>query len=138
MTIREIVSNNEELNEEAVIYAKRIDGKFLSSSEAVLIELSEEDQDLSTKEIADKYCPGFDYFLEVFLVKDMVQDLNKSVGYKSLGQQIDRIIYYAEFDAWWIDLLLQMLLTSSFKNQGFRTTTKHFIFIQQKNTSEAA
>lgn len=99
MTISEVVSKIEELNEDSIIYAKRQGGKFLSSSEAVLLELTEEEQALSTAEVANKYCPDFDYFLEVFLVRDMVDDLRRAVGYKSLEQQVERIIHYAEFDA---------------------------------------
>jgi hypothetical protein len=99
MTISEIITNIGEQNEEAIIFAKKADGKFSPSSEAVLIELDEEEHGSLTNEIADKHCPGFDYFLEVFLVKDMVEDLKNTVGYKSLEQQIDRIIHYAEFDA---------------------------------------
>jgi hypothetical protein len=99
MTIREVISKADELNEYLVIYAKRQDGKFLSSSEAVLLDLTDEEKELLTHEIANKYCPGFDYFLEVFLVKEMVEDLRASEEYKSLEKQVERIIYYAEFDA---------------------------------------
>ena len=99
MTIREAILNIEHLNDEAVIYAKWFDGKFLSSSEAMVLDLTDEEVDLPTNEIANRYCPSFDYFLEVFLIKDLVEDLNKTVGYNSLEQQIERIIHYAEFDA---------------------------------------
>lgn len=100
MTLKDIISNIEEQNEEVIIFAKKINGKFVPSSEVTLVEVNDgELGTLTTKEIADKYCPGFDYFLEVFLVKDMIEDLKTTVGYKSLGQQIDRIINYAEFDA---------------------------------------
>ena len=99
MTISKVISNVEEQNEEVLIFARKINGKFLSSSEAILVELAEEEQGSPTNEVANKHCPGFDYFLEIFLVKDMLQDLSKIVGYKSLEQQIDRVIHYAESDA---------------------------------------
>ena len=100
MTLAEMISKIEDQNEEAIIFAKRIDGRFTPSSEAILVELKDEEDDLQTSEIADKHCPGFDYFLEVFLVIDMAEeDLSNAVGFKSLEQRIDRIIYYAEFDA---------------------------------------
>ena len=99
MTVSEIIANIDEQNEEATIFAKKIDERFLPSSEAVLVELDDEELHSPTKEIADKYCLGFDYFLEVFLVKDLLEDLKNTVGFKSLEQQIDRIIHYAEFDA---------------------------------------
>ena len=106
MTIGEIISNIGEQNEEALIFAKKIDGKFLSSSEAILVELTDEEKGLPTNEIAKKYCPEFDYFLEVFLVNDILQDLNKAIGFKSLEKQVDSIIHFAEFDSWCLLLFI--------------------------------
>ena len=99
MTIQDVISNIDELNEDAVIYAKKVDSKFHSHSEVVLLELSEEDLELPTKEVAEKHCPGYDYFLEGFMVKEMVQDMRLVPEYETLEKQVDRIIYYAEFDA---------------------------------------
>lgn len=99
MTLAEIITSINNQNEEAMIFAKRVDGKFTPSSEATLVEVEAEEEDLQTSEIADKHCPGFDYFLEVFLVRDMLEDLKNTVGFKSVEQKIDRIIRYAESDA---------------------------------------
>lgn len=99
MTISEIISDIDNQSEEAIIFAKRENGTFLPSSEVVLVELTPEEQDAPTGELIERYCPGFDYFLEVFLVKDLVGALSNTVGYKSLQQQIERIINYAEADA---------------------------------------
>lgn len=99
MTISEMISNIDDQSEEAIIFAKKENGKFLPSSEVVVVELTEDEQDAPTKEMAEKYCPGFDYFLEVYLVKDLVGALSTTVGYKSLQQQIERIIHYAESES---------------------------------------
>ena len=99
MTISKIISNIDNQSEEAIIFAERENGKFLPSSNAVVVELTEEEQGASIEEIAERHCPGFDYFLEVVLVKDLVAALSATDGYKSLEQQIERIIHYAEFDA---------------------------------------
>jgi len=99
MTISEIISNIDHQSEEAIIFAKKENGKFLPSSKAVVVQLTEEEQDAPTTKIAEKYCPGLDYFLEVVLVKDLVGALGTTAGYKSLEQQIERIIHYAESDA---------------------------------------
>jgi len=99
MTISEIIANIDNQSEEALIFAKRENGKFLPESEAVLVETTEDELGAPTNEIAEKYCPGFEYFLEVYLVKDLVGALSATVGYKSLQQQIERIIHYAESDA---------------------------------------
>jgi len=99
MTISEIISDIDNQSEEAILFAKRVEGRFLPSSEVVVVELKEEEQDAPLQEIAGKYCPGFDYFLEVSLVKDLVSALGATVGYNSLQQQIERIIRYAQSDA---------------------------------------
>ena len=99
MDISEVILHIEELDEDLVIFAKRVDGQFVSSSEAVLLELTEEERVLKTSEIATKYCPGFDYFLEAFIVKEMAVDMKASNEYKTSEQILMRIISYAEFDA---------------------------------------
>ena len=99
MTLRELISNIDHQNEEATIFAKKVDGKFSPTSEAVVIEIDEDELQTPTQEIAEKQCPGFDYFLEVFLVKEVIENLGTTVGYKSLEKQVERIILYAESDA---------------------------------------
>lgn len=99
MTIKDVISTIDELGEWVVIYAKKIDGRFESSSEVVLLELTEAELELLTKDISEKYCPGFDYFLEGFMVREMVQDMRMVPEYNTVDQQVKRIIYYAEFDA---------------------------------------
>ena len=99
MTPKDAISNIEDLSDEAVIYAKKIEGKFQGSSEVVLLEIPEEDFDLPTKDISEKYCPGFDYFLEISIIKEVLEDMSVLPGHKSLEQQVERVIHYAEFDA---------------------------------------
>ena len=99
MTLKEIISNIDAHNEEAIIFAKKVNEKFLPSSEAVLVELDEEELGEPTRETAEKHCPGFDYFLEVFIVKEVIEDVNATVGFKSPEQKVESIIHYAEFDA---------------------------------------
>ena len=99
MTLGDIIANTDEQNQEATVFVKRVDGKFIPSSEAVIIEIDEKEQDWKIDQIANKHCPGFEYFLEIFLIKDMMDDLKGMAGYTSLQQQVERIIHYAEFDA---------------------------------------
>ena len=97
MNIGEVISKISELDsldDYLVIFAKRIDGKFTRLSEAVLLELTEEEMDLKISETINRYCPGFDYFIEVLVVEDMILDKSSSIE-----QKIERVIYYAEFDA---------------------------------------
>ena len=43
MSIRDLISNVDELDEDVTVYAKRINGKFEGHSEVALLELPEED-----------------------------------------------------------------------------------------------
>ncbi len=99
MDLEKVIADSLGLNDDLVVYAKKIDGRFISSSEAVLLELKEEEQDLKTNEIADRKCPGFSYFLEMFLIKEMMDDLENIEPKKNLEQKIETVIHYAEFDA---------------------------------------
>jgi hypothetical protein len=98
MTISKLISNIDDQSEEAILFAQKEHGKFLPTSKAVVVELTKEEQDAPVEEIAEKYCPGLDYFLEVALVKDLVGALEATGGYTSLEQQVERIIRYAEQD----------------------------------------
>jgi hypothetical protein len=81
------------------VYAKRIDGKFQPDSEALILELTLEEMEMKWSEIAKMKCPGFDYFLEMFVLKDFNDDLLNLKEFKSDIKKVERIIYYAEFDA---------------------------------------
>lgn len=98
MTLKEIILNAENYDGNLVIYAQKSNDIFLPESDAVLLELSDEELDKKTSEIADSKCPGYAYFLEMFQVKEWAQDL-KVAGYQTTDEVIDRIIYYAENDA---------------------------------------
>ncbi len=50
-------------------------------------------------ELADSKCPGLSYFLEMFLVKEMMEDLKSIEPQKSIEEKIEIVINYAEFDA---------------------------------------
>ena len=99
MTLTEIITNINVQEEESIIFATKLNGKFQPASEAIILKITEDELEIPMADIAKKYCPGFDYFLEVFLAKEMLEDLNTSIGFKFLDQQINRIIHYAEFDA---------------------------------------
>ena len=98
MTITEIISQIDNFADDVVIYAKKEAGKFTESSDVCLIDLKEDELELSNREIAQKYCIGFDYFLEVFIVKEILSNLSIR-GYVEINQNVLQIIHYAEFDA---------------------------------------
>ena len=82
-----------------VVYVKKIDGKFSPTSEAVLLELSEEELEMPTLEVSIRKCPGFSYALEVFLIKELIEDYETSKPEHEINKIIDRVIHYIEYDA---------------------------------------
>jgi hypothetical protein len=96
VNLREVIISSATINEDLVLYAKRVDGKLLPTSEAVLLELTEEENEMKTNEIAAKRCPGFSYCMEMFLIQEMMQDLNSM---EDIDAKVDRMIYYIENDA---------------------------------------
>jgi len=96
MDLKEIISNYSNVNEDLIVYAKKINEKFISTSEALLLELSEEELEMKTFEIEKTKCPGFSYFLEMFIIKEMMEDLENN---KDIEEKVEIVIHYAEFDA---------------------------------------
>jgi hypothetical protein len=99
MTLREIIDDIAIQDEEGVVYIRRVADKILPTSEAIVLLLTEEERGFYIADIAELHCPGFEYFLEINLISEMVEDV-KNAGFDSVGDDhINRIIYYAEFDA---------------------------------------
>ena len=99
MNLKDVIIASSTINENLVLYAKRIDGQLLPSSEAVLLELTEEEQEMNTDEVANRKCPGFSYCMEMFLIQGMMQDLDAFSEKMDISKKIDRVIYYIEYDA---------------------------------------
>ena len=97
MTIKELIQNVRSIeNDYSVAFAKKIDGDFTSNSEVIIAEIDEESDEDIKKTVLEKN-PQFDYFLEVFLIKGMVQDfLEKN---DDINQLVDIVIHYAKYDA---------------------------------------
>ena len=52
---------------------------------------------MATFEVTEKKCTGFEYFMEVFLIKGCMEDI--STQYPTLEKKCNRLIHYVEFDA---------------------------------------
>jgi hypothetical protein len=96
MRLIEFINNIDKIDEESVLYVKRIDGQFLFQSEVTILKLTEEELEWRTFEVTEKKCPGFEYFLEVFLINEIIEDFEKN---ESIEAKCKRLIHYAEFDA---------------------------------------
>lgn len=98
MKLIDIVKNLDKINEDSFLYAKRIDDKFSAHSEVVILELTEEEIEWKTSKVTERKCPGFEYFMETFLIKKFIDDLELE-EYSNLEKKYKRLIHYAEFDA---------------------------------------
>lgn len=98
MNLIEVIKNLEELNEDSFLYVKRVNGKFTLESTVVLLDLTEEEIEWKTYEVTKRKCPGFEYFMEIFLIKEFIEGLQGN-EFSSIEKKCQRLIHYAEFDA---------------------------------------
>ena len=99
-TLQDLITSISTFNREDTIYAKKVNGKFLPNSEALVLQLTEEESAMRINEIAELKCPGYDYFLEIFIIKDMIDDIDDLNNNAGLDEKIAIIIHYAEYDAY--------------------------------------
>jgi hypothetical protein len=99
MNLRDVIIAGSSINENLVLYAKRIDGKLLPWSEIILLELTEEEQTMGTDEVEKRKCPGFSYCMEMFLIQELLRDLDALTEKIDMDKKIDRVIYHIEYDA---------------------------------------
>ncbi|TXD47386.1 MULTISPECIES: hypothetical protein [unclassified Polaribacter] len=94
MNLIEFIKTIEKIDEQSILYLKRINGQFTFESKITVLKILEEDEEMKSKdlEVTEK---GFDYFLEVFLINEIIEDLEKN---ESVESKCKRLIHYAEFD----------------------------------------
>ena len=73
MTLYEIIKLIESQPEEATIFAERRNGEFRPESRAVLVEMTDEELSMPAQEVASRRAPGAEYFLEIFVAKDVLE-----------------------------------------------------------------
>ena len=98
MNIKEVIKKINELDENDTIYAQKINGKFIPESEITIVKYSDQEEEWTTNKIADKYCKGKEYFLDIYPIKELIQDYS----YMNLNDSeiVNKIIYYAENNAY--------------------------------------
>ena len=100
MNLRESILKSSTLNPDLVLYTKRVDGQLLPSSEAILLDLTEEEeQEMKTDEVANRKCPGFSYCIEIFLIQEMMEDLDELTDKNDIDKRVDSVIHHIEYDA---------------------------------------
>lgn len=97
MTIQQLIENiNSIENDYSVVFAKKIEDKFKSDSIIIIVEIDEESDEDISKTVIEKN-PEFDYFLELFLIKEMVEDLKED--FSNVDELVNRVIHYVKYDA---------------------------------------
>ena len=104
MNLKEIILNCNEYHDDdeyiKIVYAEKISNKFSVESNAKIVEIPTDEMDtLNINELTRKYCPEYEYFLELFILQDFYNDLNENEEYASESKKVNRVIYYAEYDA---------------------------------------
>ena len=96
MTIKQLVEKISGIeNDYSIAFAKKVDGAFTRDSEVIIVEIDEESDEDIAKYFSEKN-PEFNYFLEVFIIKDIIENLSENFG--NIDQIVDRIIHYAKYD----------------------------------------
>lgn len=101
MTLSELIEQFGDLSDDATIFAERIDGFFMPNSRAASIAIPEPLTAKPIRGVAAELAPGLEYFLEVFIAREVLEDWIENHGgaRPTIDQALERIIYYAENDA---------------------------------------
>jgi hypothetical protein len=102
MNLKDVIENLSLLPEDGTVFAERINGEFRADSEAQVVEITDEELKQQTSEAATKKAPGKDYFLEVFIIQEVLEGWRKHHGGKTppIDAALESVIYYAENDAY--------------------------------------
>jgi hypothetical protein len=102
MTILDVCANLDHVDNDGVIYARRIEGEFAPASEAAVVMLSRAEQDMPAREVAARRCPGLDYCLEISIAKEAVQvwSLWREGARPTPSERAEAVCYKANNDAW--------------------------------------
>jgi hypothetical protein len=90
MTLAEAIEASSTASPNAAVYAERLNGKWEPHSRAVLVEIADAELKTPTTELARVKAPGTEYFLEVFIINELLEDLAD----QPREAQIARIIAY--------------------------------------------
>ena len=96
MTLREAVSRLEALDDDATLY---VEGEPADWSAESPTAVAVEDVEAEVESLPPE-AEGKSYFLEVAVAKEILSGLEANLGRKpTLDEKLERIIYYARFDA---------------------------------------
>jgi hypothetical protein len=102
MTLAEVCAKLVRLDDDGVIYARRVGGKFVPDSEAVVLKLSEDETSMPARYVEARRCPGLSYCLEVFIAKEAAEVWSTwRDGARANAEQVaEAVCYKANNDAW--------------------------------------
>lgn len=102
MRLRQLIEEHASLPEDATLFVERLAGHFTSQSRALSVPIPEASLGRPIREVAAELAPGLDYFLEVSVVREVIDGWseNHQGAAPSTDQALESIIYYAENDAY--------------------------------------
>jgi hypothetical protein len=102
MILSEAIAKMREWPRHATLFAERINGEFRTDSEAVVLEVEDDESPRPVTEVAAQHAPGKHYFLEVFVALDVLDGwrYNHRGEDPTMEEAVEAIIHYAEYDAY--------------------------------------
>jgi hypothetical protein len=102
MKLKDVIENLSSLPENGTVFAERINGEFRADSEVQVVEMTDEELKQQTSEVATRKAAGKDYFLEVFIIQEVLEGWSKNHGAKTppIDAALESFIYYAENDSY--------------------------------------
>jgi hypothetical protein len=97
MHLHEVIAGLSDCSAESLIFAERIGGDFRPESAAVVLELSEAELERPVREVSAEKAPGMDYFLEVFLARDMLFCMRGKIT----ASCVPAFFVEADYFVWW-------------------------------------
>lgn len=102
MLLREAIRDLDALSLRAMLFAELVDGHFSPTSRAIALELTDADVTTPIREVAARWAPGMEYFLDVRTARDAL-DYWRTIR---LSEQLHAdeatrvVIHYAENEDW--------------------------------------
>ena len=98
MNLLEIIKSIDSFDDQGIVFAEPIEEKYSLNSNAEVLILSDDELAMHTDQVANIYCPGKHYFLEIGIINGLVKGMQET-GTSNYETICKRVISYAENDA---------------------------------------
>ena len=82
-----------------MVFARKPNENFEPNSDAIVLQLTPKEMEMNLNDLKTSKCPGYEYFLEMNIIQEFFEDIKNVDEYKTDEEKVNRVIYYAEYDA---------------------------------------